>query len=86
MKITQENVFGKERDYSRANRVLLLITLSTMQPDTTENYQVTQLQQDNSIQLGKHCDTSFEATKEPFHIRSVKLIFLYFILPLSCFQ
>lgn len=36
MKIIQEKVFGADRDYSRANRALLFITLSTMQHDTME--------------------------------------------------
>lgn len=36
MKITQENVFVEERDYSSTNRVLLFITLSTMQHDKME--------------------------------------------------
>lgn len=74
MKITQENVFGEERDYSRANMLLLFITLSTMQQDKMEgkkNYAVTQRKQDNGIQFGKYCDMSFVATKEQFSVITV---------------
>ncbi len=77
-KSTSKNVFGEERDYSRANMLLLFITLSTMQRDKMEKLSVTQWRLDNSFQFGKYCDMSFVATKEQFHITTVCLYVCYF--------